>query len=535
MKKIIACLLVGFLLLGCLSAYSVDDWDEYYWEDLNNWYGDYDWYDGYDFYEDYPAYDYWDEDYDDFGFVGDTYYNSDYFLTFDWSEDGSIFINSVQPYRYDKITGEPVDILTFELPAAFEGIPVGGIGESCFDGWTFEKIVIPSSVKEIDAMPFSGCFNLKEIVVDPENPYFEVIGGVLYEKNTGRLICASYDAAITEVVIPEGTKIIDYAGLAYLESLESVTIPASLEKIDEYAFYGDISLESINVASESEFFKTKDNALFEKKNGTLVAVAQAAISSDYEVPEGTKNIGNGAFYSCEKLERVTLPASVETISYAAFSYCNNLKEVSLNYGLKKIEDFAFSDCYRLKEIFVPATVTKLGDAAFSQCVSLERAFLLSKASVSDSLFEFCYNLKSVYLEEGIDWIGNSAFFCCYRLESIKLPSSVDSIGMGAFESCSSLEEMVIPAKVGFIGDSAFNNCVNLESVCVGEGMSELDLAVFYGCYALQTIQVASADTEIVLTKDVSLHPDVRFEGLAGSKAEQFAVENGADFVLIENF
>ncbi len=535
MKKIIAFLLAGFILLSCASAYSANDWDEYYWEDFSNWYSDYDWYDGYDFYDDYYAYENSDENNDCIGFIGDCYQSSDYCFYFDLSEDGSIFINSFQPYRYDRITGEPVDFRVFELPSSFEGHPVSGIGENCFDDCSFEKFIIPSSVKEIGSMPFSGCFNLEEILVAPDNPCFEVIDGVLYEKNSGRLICAPYAADLTEVVIPEGTKSIDYAGLAYLSSLKTVTIPASVEKIDEYAFYATPSLESINVAPESEFFMVNGNALIEKKTATLVAVAQAGINPDYEVPEGVRVIGKGAFYSCDSLESVTLPGSVETVSYAAFSLCRSLESVSLNYGLKKIDDFAFADCYRLKEIFVPQTVTGLGESAFSQCVSLERAFLLSKATVSDSLFEFCYSLKTVYLEEGIDWIGNSAFFCCYRLGSIKLPSSIDAIGMGAFESCVSLEEIVIPSAVSYIGDSAFNNCVNLESIYVGEGMAEFDLAAFYGCYAIQTVQVASPDTEIVLTKEVNFHPYVKFVGPAGSKAEEFAAENEVEFILSENF
>ncbi|MBQ3120691.1 MAG: leucine-rich repeat protein [Peptococcaceae bacterium] len=53
-----------------------------------------------------------------------------------------------------------------EIPAELDGIPVRAIGDAAF--LNFEKItkvIIPENVEEIRASAFSGCWNLKEIIL----------------------------------------------------------------------------------------------------------------------------------------------------------------------------------------------------------------------------------------------------------------------------------------------------------------------------------------------------------------------------------
>lgn len=84
-----------------------------------------------------------------------------------------------------------------------------------------------------------------------------------------------------------------------------------------------------------------------------------------------KAIGEDAFYFCERVTQVELPASVEEIGQNAFFRCFALEEVVLPEGLKKIGDGAFSFC-ALKEIQLPASLEYLGDGAFYGIKVLEK-------------------------------------------------------------------------------------------------------------------------------------------------------------------
>ena len=68
----------------------------------------------------------------------------------------------------------------------------------------------------------------------------------------------------------------------YCTGLTSVTIPASVTSIGDYAFYGCTGLTSVTI------------------------------------PASVTSIGDYAFYGCTGLTSVTIPASVTSIGYCAF-------------------------------------------------------------------------------------------------------------------------------------------------------------------------------------------------------------------------
>ena len=78
--------------------------------------------------------------------------------------------------------------------------------------------------------------------------------------------------------------------------------------------------------------------------------------------------------------------------------------------------------------------------------------------------EFRNQIKTVIINEGVEYIGSYAFAGCYSLTSITIPNSVTSIGSSAFRDCSCLTSVTIGNGVTSIGSSAFYGCSCLTSV-----------------------------------------------------------------------
>lgn len=53
-------------------------------------------------------------------------------------------------------------------------------------------------------------------------------------------------------------------------------------------------------------------------------------------------------------------------------------------------------------------------------------------------FEYCFNIKSIVIPEGVEKVGEWAFNYCYSLERVTLPESIERIEDGLFSECTSL-------------------------------------------------------------------------------------------------
>lgn len=92
-------------------------------------------------------------------------------------------------------------------------------------------------------------------------------------------------------------------------------IPEATKTIASDAFDGCVNMQSIDVEETNTYFMSYDNALYTANGVTLYRCPQGART--IEVYDGTKMIGENAFYGC-KLGKVTLPESVTTVEDGAF-------------------------------------------------------------------------------------------------------------------------------------------------------------------------------------------------------------------------
>ena len=126
----------------------------------------------------------------------------------------------------------------------------------------------------------------------------------------------SYSSFTGELIIPST---VTYGGYTYTvtgiserafnscSGVTSVSIPSSMITIEWAAFEG--------TAFYNDPSNWVDNALY--VDNCLIAV-KPEVAGACEIAEGTRVIGEGAFYKCSSLTSVTIPSSVISIGYAAF-------------------------------------------------------------------------------------------------------------------------------------------------------------------------------------------------------------------------
>ncbi len=354
---------------------------------------------------------------------------------------------------------------TLVIPATFGGMAVTSIGRNAFENAPCAAVVIPETVTVIGKRAFYGCEQLTSIEWPSS---LAVIEEYAFYGNL----------ALQTVALPDTVESIGDYAFASCESLEVLTLSASLESIGESAFEYDGALQSV------------------------------------VIPEGVKTIGDYAFYECAALTSIGFPqAGVERVGSCAFMYTAywNEKdhwdngvlyvggclfyadgsvsgEVTVKDGTYIIADGAFYYCTELTQVRLPEGVRLLGESAFRDCSSLEAINLpQSLVSIGQYAFSYCGSLAAVELPPALTTIEAELFAGCTSLETVAVPDGVETIGRYAFAWCSNLREVTVGEGVREIKDFAFSRCSALETVTVSEGLQTIAKNAFEECVALVSI------------------------------------------------
>lgn len=226
---------------------------------------------------------------------------------------------------------------------------------------SFEKLVLPSTVKFIGARAFMGCTRLKEVtflcenleyankssfsktLLDTDEPGAHFITGekTVDGKTEKYALLWKYNDAETETYElrkPADTKLY-VAGAAFSNTkLKRIIIGDGIKLSGDYFFMLCRTLEEVVLPSDLTF-----------------------------IPERT-------FIGLDKLCKVNIPTTVTHIDAQALLNCSSIKELILPEGLISIGNWAFSGCSSLKTVILPKSLTVGNYAPFKDCASLESVF-----------------------------------------------------------------------------------------------------------------------------------------------------------------
>ncbi|MBQ2825268.1 MAG: leucine-rich repeat protein [Clostridia bacterium] len=324
---------------------------------------------------------------------------------------------------------------------------------------SLEKITIPDTVITIEEKAFIDCVRLAKVDI-PDT--VTVIGSRAFES------CVS----LKSVELSNSLKDLGNRAFAY-SALESIEIPASLEKAHEEVFADDYTFDGKDYSLERGPFNRCDNL----KTVTF--------------EEGSKYIPECVLAGVNFVEKIVIPEGVESINYHAFQGCVRLSDITFPSTLKTIGEGAFASCASIKSMTVPETVELVEKSAFNTCTSLESVeFKNADAVLKKAVLGGCTALTDVKLPANLKELPDSVFYGCTSLKSVNLPETIQTIGAEAFYGCASLDEAVIPENVKTIGNGAFKNCTNLKSINIPKSVRTLGYNAFLACENLTDVDFA---------------------------------------------
>lgn len=115
-------------------------------------------------------------------------------------------------------------------------------------------------------------------------------------------------------------------------------------------------------------FIIENNVLVKYKMGISAYIMP---KKEIKIPDGVREIGEGAFKNCSEPKKISIPNSVVKINSAAFSGCKNLKEVELSENLAEIPLFCFESCENLKTVHLNKKPENIEITAFAGCSNLQ--------------------------------------------------------------------------------------------------------------------------------------------------------------------
>ncbi|MCR5624660.1 MAG: leucine-rich repeat protein, partial [Lachnospiraceae bacterium] len=357
------------------------------------------------------------------------------------------------------------------IPNEIDGIPVTTIGARAFENNSdLEKVKFGSNITTIGDEAFNYCENL------------------------------------TDLELPENLVTIGESAFFMCGKIETLNIPQYVTTIGKKAFCGCTNITSIEVDFKNKSLDSRNecNAIIDTENDILIQGCNNTV-----IPEGIKEIGPYAFFSCT-FNEINIPDGVESIGDYAFYRCSYIKEVVFPEGLISIGKEAFSSASNLEKVVFPKSIEYIGGNAFLRTAWYGKIYTNEELIIVNNILMEGKMVKGdVVIPYGVTKISDNAFESNQDITSIKFQSREEamavssgavesieepveiSIGNKTFYNCKNLKSIEMPENVIAIGDSAFENCSGLKSIIIPKNVSKIGCGIFAGCNGLEEIKVDS--------------------------------------------
>ena len=284
------------------------------------------------------------------------------------------------------------------------------------------SISIPSTTNVINRQPFFVVDNLNSINVDPANPNYKSVDGILYNKSGTTLI--QYPAAKTgsSFTIPSNvTKIENYA-FSCINFLNTVTIPDTVliaDYIDRINGCNTNNISQFIVGAGNPNYSSIDGVIFNKNATHILAYPSNKPGTSY-----------------------VMPTTVTAVLTQALAYSKNrqLQAITLSPNLTTIASYSFSNL-NLPTLNIPASVNRIDPLALWSTRSVTIDSANTNFSVVDGVLFNSNQTRLVFYPSG------------NPRKTYTIPSTVTEIETYGLDYAGALERLVFGSAITSVGSS----------------------------------------------------------------------------------
>lgn len=134
-----------------------------------------------------------------------------------------------------------------------------------------------------------------------------------------------------------------------------------------------------------------------------------------------------------------------------------MQTLALGNSLALLGDYAFYNCQGLEAVKLPATLTSIGQYVFQNCTGLTDV-KFENSIIGNYMFAGCTSLTGVVLSETLTRVGNYAFNGCTGIKHLTLGVGITTLGQNAFAGCNAIETVTSKSDIApSMGNSACFN------------------------------------------------------------------------------
>lgn len=352
---------------------------------------------------------------------------------------------SVERICSDAFAYSDITTIDFETPSNCKVIEQGAF-HRCYK---VKSIFIPNSVESLgiegqsDYGTFEDC-NYNNSIVFEDGSKAKVWPYDLFESTPATKLIVGKNSSLEEINCSfKGTSIstLDFSGCP------------NLRYIADSAFYSSYRLSSVDLSN------TKVNVI-ESNTFSSSPKLETVI-----LPDSCFKINDYAFSECPSLQNINTE-NVAVIKSNSFSGCpvadsisRELKTTNDRFSYYETDDYAvITGCKLSGNVTIPETingkpVTVIDDGVFSDSYIYNVNIPDTVKYIGDSAFQRS-NLENLTLPDSLEYIGESAFTHNSIAGKITMPENVKYIGANAF-SWNEITQITLNDGLGIIGDEAF--------------------------------------------------------------------------------
>lgn len=250
-------------------------------------------------------------------------------------------------------------IMTYEKRKVVEGsdYQVTGIAANAFSNNSkITSITIPETVRTIGSNAFSGCVNLKTVVLS---------------ENLDRIEdSAFYNCRqLKEIEIPNTVSYIGPQAFYYCNNLQKINIPTNITTIYQGTFFQCYNIKEVTI------------------------------------PSNVRNIQPEAFYGCTSLKKVNLNEGLVSISSGAFYNCYNLTEIVLPTTIRNLTNSTFYQCTNLQRVVIQSpNIVNISSNTFPSSIS--EIYVRDELIAEYPNYSY-WHMYTQYLRPLSEWINNA--------------------------------------------------------------------------------------------------------------------------------